>query len=722
MYMMQLLHAQESDGSILDTFETEELSELEIQALESNLEETEGLLDEADEEIVDIIPSQTAASYGLFSQYNEMMLYNKILEAENENLKVTYEELEEELRDVIEKAEDYKMDYEINSQDLKEKITSFDDYTHKIYRDWLNEDEEIGVIEDSEDSSEDEDEISHTSIAVIGISLFFLTIIGIRSSFGKAFYQVFTPTLYALLENMTILLIVLIVALFVYYGEPFDHLNYGLIVTGIGIFALIWLAFGLFLIVVAQGFVTKWVFYEEQIQEIEDFFINNEGNAKIAESVARFYFMKKLFTNSPYLVNNFSVKFLDFSQYLARNLAEVIRNLFYMTWGSYIIVLLSIFAWRVLLYFDNEYEKLIMLCVPPGTFIVFLIIWVKMVYIYRSLVPRLTLEIIAAYDPNDPKTLPMPDYLKGNIPGLVSNAKFCFCLPFHPLKASLGYLLKGSIPSRHDFLFWFDIYGVCVLKSFLQGSAISLCLWLTIEIIYYLPTHSDYYIDILITTGSFIFLSLVLFIEFPYTLRYLSISTSIEMYKNIELLQKTLISQKISRTEVVVRIYRQMKMLFRDKFLSNKYQDLPEFVLSFTEEIFTLYSEKLLPVDDLEDVLGMCGIELNDDELRLFARECKPDNEYRISLENFKKAMSVIVKSKHFSPRVVVKKLLTSYFRENLGKSLAQVRVEDLKQFFNEFMWHFSDEDIEQFLVEANEVGVENIPGMVQDSLECSYK
>jgi hypothetical protein len=84
--------------------------------------------------------------------------------------------------------------------------------------------------------------------------------------------------------------------------------------------------------------------------------------------------------------------------------------------------------------------------------------------------------------------------------------------------------------------------------------------------------------------------------------------------------------------------------------------------------------------------------------------------------------MSVIVKSKHFSPRVVVKKLLTSYFRENLGKSLTQVRVEDLKQFFNEFMWHFNDEDIEQFLVEANEVGVENIPGMVQDSLECSYK
>lgn len=627
LYILQLLYAQESDGSILDIFETEELSESEIQELENNLEVTEGVLDEVDEEIVDIIPSQTAASYGLFSQYNEMMQFNEMLEAENKNLESTYEELDEELRDAIEKAVDYKMDYEMNSQDLKEKITSFDDYTHKIYRDWLNEDEDLGVVkddDDDDDSSEDEDEISHTSIAVIGISLFFLAIIGIRSVFGKAFYQVFTPTIYALLENLTILLIVLIIALFVYYGEPFDHLNYGLIVTGIGIFSLIWLAFGLFLIVVAQGFVTKWVDLEEQIQEIEDFFLYNDGNAKIAESVARFYFMKRLFTNSPYLINNFSVKFLDFSQYLARNLAEVIRSLFYMTWGSYILVLLSIIAWRVLIYFDTEYEKLIMLCFPPGAFMVFLIILIKLIYVYRSLVPRLTIEIIAAYNPQDLNTLPMPDYLKGSIPGLVSNTNFCFCLPFHPLKASLGYLLKGSIPSRHDFLFWFDIYGVCVLKSFLQGSAISLCLWLTIEIIYYLPTHSEYYIDILITTGSFIFLSLVLFIEFPYILRYLSITTSIEMYKNTGLLHKTLISQKISRTEVVVRIYRQMKMLFRDKFLSNKYQDLPEFVLNFTEEIFTLYSEGLLPVDDLEDVLGMCGIELNDDELRLFARECKP--------------------------------------------------------------------------------------------------
>ena len=80
------------------------------------------------------------------------------------------------------------------------------------------------------------------------------------------------------------------------------------------------------------------------------------------------------------------------------------------------------------------------------------------------------------------------------------------------------------------------------------------------------------------------------------------------------------------------------------------------------------------------------------------------------------------MKSKAFRPRVLVKRLLTGYFKDNLGKKLYEVGIEDLREFFRDFAWHFSDEDIEEFVAEAQEVGIENVPVMMQDNMECSYK
>jgi hypothetical protein len=84
--------------------------------------------------------------------------------------------------------------------------------------------------------------------------------------------------------------------------------------------------------------------------------------------------------------------------------------------------------------------------------------------------------------------------------------------------------------------------------------------------------------------------------------------------------------------------------------------------------------------------------------------------------------VSVIVKSRGFSPRVVIQRLLISYFRENLGKNIDEVRSEDLKEFFNDFSWHFTEADIDEFLAEVNDIAVESLPGFMHDSLECSYK
>ena len=65
---------------------------------------------------------------------------------------------------------------------------------------------------------------------------------------------------------------------------------------------------------------------------------------------------------------------------------------------------------------------------------------------------------------------------------------------------------------------------------------------------------------------------------------------------------------------------------------------------------------------------------------------------------------------------------MTSYFMDRFGVTVEEAGMKELKDFFDEFRWHFNDNDIEEFLADAAEVGVKEVPGMVQDSLECSFR
>ena len=66
--------------------------------------------------------------------------------------------------------------------------------------------------------------------------------------------------------------------------------------------------------------------------------------------------------------------------------------------------------------------------------------------------------------------------------------------------------------------------------------------------------------------------------------------------------------------------------------------------------------------------------------------------------------------------------LFEGFFEEKFEVGMKEAGIEELRGFFDEFRWHFTDEDIEEFLAEVSEVGVKDMPGMVQDCLECSYK
>ena len=56
----------------------------------------------------------------------------------------------------------------------------------------------------------------------------------------------------------------------------------------------------------------------------------------------KYWITKKLFISTPYLPNEFFVKYFDLSQYFGRSLANNIKELFQITWLGYLIIVSSI--------------------------------------------------------------------------------------------------------------------------------------------------------------------------------------------------------------------------------------------------------------------------------------------------------------------------------------------------------------------------------------------
>ena len=107
---------------------------------------------------------------------------------------------------------------------------------------------------------------------------------------------------------------------------------------------------------------------------------------------------------------------------------------------------------------------------------VLLVLLIKLWYIQSQLIPIVYEEIVKRLDANDSLTLPMPGYLKGEIPGFMADPALCFCISIHPVKLSFSYLFTGVVPSRQDLLFWFDSFGIGFIKGVVQGLSVSMCL------------------------------------------------------------------------------------------------------------------------------------------------------------------------------------------------------------------------------------------------------
>lgn len=721
------LLSQETEGTIMEYYETHELTEQEKIKQKQNLHLSKSTSSKTQ---VDVSSSYSDASNSIYLSLDTKKSVHKDLYSKNKALLTEYSALKTLLEDLNEKIEDYKNYSESDLTEIKDKVSTMDDYNWLIVKEGTQKVEKKkaegndsyynkGENDDEDEVEEDKDEISLTSVFVIGIGIVVLVVMSGKNSLEKVLDTSFRLPLYTFYENLAILLILNAITVLLYYTDPFSELSFSEVLTGLAVFTLIYAVISVLTLFVCQGFVLTWRKYESQIPDIEDSLKSQEIDLGSAKKALKYYFTKSLFLHSPYIGSIYRIKYFDFSEYLGKCMGQLIHSHFSMTLLGYTLTLTTILLYRVLLLYTYPYESLILLSYPILFTFLLLIVLFKLTSICNKLMPKVTPDSVEDFEIGNFETLPKPSYLNGAIPSLSASPRTCFFLNIHPGKLTCSYLFTKIVPNRHDMLFWLDIFGPQILKYTLQGTNLTLHLWLTLYFLQFIQgskTNPLLYISPI----SYLINTLILN---PLIIRQLTLSTSIEMHKNKDQIESVQVQQKIFKSFLVLKIYRQAKMIFRNLYMDNKYQDLTEFQKGFIEEIFKIYLKgELLDIFYLEDVLALAGCELQDDELRLFARECKPNAEFKIGLEGFKKAVSVFLRSQKLQPRAVVRILFDGFFEERFGKGLEEAGLEELREFFEEFRWHFTDEDVEEFLVEVLESGVKEMPGMVQDCLECSFK
>ena len=185
----------------------------------------------------------------------------------------------------------------------------------------------------------------------------------------------------------------------------------------------------------------------------------------------------------------------------------------------------------------------------------------------------------------------------------------------------------------------------------------------------------------------------------------------------------------------MVKLYRQMKLVYREMNRSSGRSEmyaLPEYMQEFVQEVFRLScnpGEDLLPLERVEDALDLCGAKLSLDELRVFMWESDADKTRGVTLQGFLKAVQVIFNSVTLRPEVVARKVLRRYSRDVLGnEDPSSMSLADLEQFFNTYGWHFTQEDIQDFMQAAKHlasddvVEVDEVADFVRDSVDTFAK
>jgi hypothetical protein len=711
-------------------------------------------------------PQQVKVGYGIeileFMQDSGTSLQE--LQTENSNLLKQQSDLEAQISDAQNKMNAYLDELNGRDTDLQQKITTLDNYNHQIQRSQEKTQTDLNLKETSDKEQADHKEntddaiaLSELVIIVVALGFIFLLLSGIKKIIGFSIQSFLNKAFYCLFIDLTILLLICgTITMCDYYNIITDStVDYRVFTLGAALFTFFFLLFGLWLILAVQAFSGTWIRHERSCQDLRNLtHMFQEVQIELSEGHepvrmkeiykdCQYAIMRQLFicpTFLPTVTETYLRTDFNLSDYLSRCAADIIENVFNIGWLGYSFIVIGLLIWRAVLYYDSTLTKIIAFWALPG-FIAFVcgVIVSKLNSIYNKLVPEPTGQIVLNFPRDNFGTSPemneeivsKPLYLSGKFYPNDSVGDYVNCCFFkvHPLKLTWAFIISGTYPNRHELLFWGDKYGVDIIIGILQGIYICLSLWIAVVLIYYIDFFNNELkwegiVQVIICLIVWVFIAGYLV---PEIIRLLSLTTKIEMKKDRKIIEEVIMNEKFEKSKVINRVYRQFKMIYREKYGERVIVN-DEIINKYALEVFGLYKDEktnTVDVEYFEDMISLCGIKLDDDELRLLAKEAKIDKNKEITPEGFCEAIGIIVGSSELRPEFVTRVVLTRYFQESKGKNVKDVSLEELKQFFNEFWIHFTDEDVQDFLWETRfvleEIGsaeISELAGMIKNNVK----
>ncbi|OMJ77190.1 hypothetical protein SteCoe_23265 [Stentor coeruleus] len=653
---------------------------------------------------------------------------------ENSNLESENSELESELAEVLEQLIAYRISEAEKLKQYAKEMELLADYNNLI----LDEPEPLEVEgtgtkteteeDDDDDDSDEELETSMAMIAVVGLGFLFLLLHSLRGLWLSFMGSELNLGVYTLLIDTTILVMIWCIIAFLEYLDVFDF-DFSTILVGLVLFTTFWLLLGLWLLFLSHSQSQSW-------KRMENMVVIPEGRTPDLDdySMMRQLFISPVYT-APTTESQLRPNF-NMACYLSRSLGDIIHNTYHITWVGYSFIIISIIIWRIVAFQTYFIEIIFLWSLPGFIFLAVLILLMKLKYIYSSLIPeKLTGELKISMmkhltDDDIRAAIPKPMYLKGKIPEDPEHG--FICCKINPFKMTCAYLFLSRYPNRHELLFWFDSYGPNFLCILTQSLVVLHSFWMTGILLYYFSIFVDEVDDLGI---YLVVLALVIwlvtgFYLMPKLFVYLTLTTKIELMKDRKIIEEVADESRKSAIMTTIKIYRQMKMIYREKKGNDSEGEQKAPILHFmrkiAEEVFFLVAgqRKTIYVTEIDEVLRLIGVRLNEDELRLFAKECSPNKENFIFISGFMIAIERILYGYDMNPHEIVRFVLKDHF----GKK-KKLTVADLNDFFNEWSWHFNEENMKEFLLEsqslADEAGFfknEEIANMIRINVESNPK
>mmetsp|Transcript_27531 Transcript_27531/g.49642 ORF Transcript_27531/g.49642 Transcript_27531/m.49642 type:complete len:751 (+) Transcript_27531:18-2270(+) len=630
---------------------------------------------EADSEAIEYTGSVT-------DSVRELAIETNSLQNKNFQLNKDNEVLEDIVVNTVVKLEKSRIDNSRDSYAYKQEINEEVRLRESLYK-------ETNKTDTSDEDSQEQPEFEASSAMtfVMSVALFFLFFQGAQYLLGSLLDPYLEPTLQALFSDVTVMTVMWAVSYIFYYTDLFEEDSFDLekVLVGLGVFILVWLMLGLWLIFAAQSHARKWIQLENECNDMrklknsyeEAFNEHKQGksdkNFEAKRDAMQYAVMRQEFIRPTYQVPVSEIILrsdFELSEYLSRCLSRIVDETMQLSWLSYCICVVAILFWRLVLVCTSITQLIILILVPLIIWSVLLTLKAHLNKVYYELVPYILdpyeVHLIDNYSKEPLQNvdkIPRPPYLRGKFPGREESQD---ALGRHPLKLTCAFIFGGIFPNRHQTLFYFDSYGPKIILYCLQGIFIISVLWLTVLILFYgrMLWYMIGEYSIILYVASFALWIVVACIYLSECIRGLCLSTKLEQMKDREQIKAVVVKGKADRAIRAMRMYRKLKLIYREQNPEAESSLSPKQQAMLIEAYELQAKGGELHISALDETVMLLGFQLEEDELRHFAKECEPDAKFMITFENFRRAVSRLLSSAQLKPEAVAKRVLRNYFKK----------------------------------------------------------